>query len=90
MRIIFDPVKREKTLIERGLDFARAGSVFAGISLTTDDCCQDYGETRCITIGHLDDRIVLVVWTLRDGARRIISMRKANEREIEKYTQRLG
>lgn len=90
MRIIFDPAKREKTFIERGLDFARAGDVFTGVTVTMEDNRQDYGETRCITVGYLDNRIVVIVWTRRGEARRIISMRKANEREIAKYTQELG
>ena len=34
MLIEFDTEKRDKTLAERGLDFARAGEVFAGVSVT--------------------------------------------------------
>ena len=67
---------------------ARAGEVFAGATLTVEDDRQDYGEDRFITIGHLDERTVILVWTLRNGARRIISMRKANEREQALYTPR--
>ena len=33
MRITFDPAKRDKTLVERGLDFADAEIVFAGVTL---------------------------------------------------------
>ncbi|MGX9714612.1 BrnT family toxin [Janthinobacterium lividum] len=90
MRITFDAVKREKTLRERGLDFARARVVFDGLTITLPDQRQDYGEPRFITAGWLDERLVLLVWTPRGRARRIISMRKANEREIDKYKQSLG
>ena len=38
-----------------------------------------------ITVGVLDQRLVVLVWTLRGEARRIISMRKANEREKAFY-----
>ncbi|MGK5076274.1 BrnT family toxin [Janthinobacterium sp. ZB1P44] len=90
MRITFDAVKREKTLRERGLDFARARVVFDGLAITLPDQRQDYGEPRFITAGWLDERLVVLVWTPRGRARRIISMRKANEREIDKYKQSLG
>lgn len=90
MRITFDAVKREKALRERGLDFARAREVFDGLTITLPDQRQDYGEPRFITAGWLDERLVVLVWTPRGLARRIISMRKANEREIDKYKQSLG
>lgn len=89
MRIAFDAAKRDKTLMERGLDFARAVEVFDGLNVTMADDRQDYGERRLITVGRLEGRIVVVVWTPRGAVRRIISMRKANEREIARYSQRL-
>ncbi len=67
---------------------ARAGDVFAGSTLTVEDDRRDYGEHRFITVGFLDSEMVVVVWTLRGDARRIISMRKANERERELYYPR--
>ena len=67
---------------------ARADEVFAGATLTVEDDRQDYGEDRFITIGFLDGRMVVVVWTPRSGMHRIISMRKANEREEALYTPR--
>ncbi|MBP7392707.1 MAG: BrnT family toxin [Zoogloea sp.] len=85
MRIEFDTEKRDKTLLERGLDFACAGEVFAGATVTLEDARQNYGEVRFITVGTLDGRMVVLVWTPRGEARRIISMRKANERELAHY-----
>ena len=84
----FDAAKRAATLQARGLDMARAGEVFAGATLTVEDDRQDYGEDRFITIGFLDGAMVVLVWTLREGAQRIISMRKANERERTLYGPR--
>jgi uncharacterized protein len=46
MDISFDPAKRDKTLAERGLDFADAGLVFAGVTATVQDMRRDYGEDR--------------------------------------------
>ncbi|AOV98544.1 Protein of uncharacterised function (DUF497) [Edwardsiella tarda] len=90
MKIEYDQNKREKTLLERGIDFARAGEIFAGMHFTAEDCRQDYGEIRKITVGKLDARIVVMVWTPRGNVRRIISMRKANEREIKRFEKYLG
>ena len=88
--IEFDPDKRDRTLAERGLDFACAREVFAGPHLDWPDTRIDYGEDRYITFGARAGCMVVMVWTPRGEARRIISMRKANEREIEKHAHRLG
>ena len=85
MRVEFDLAKREVTLTERGLDFADAVSVFNGRSITFEDERRAYGESRFITIGELGERMVVVVWTPRGDARRVISMRRANEREQALY-----
>ena len=90
MQFEFDTNKRDKTLVERGLDFARVAEVFAGRNLTRRDDRIDYGEDRFVTAGWFDGHIVLVVWTPRGDAHRIISMRKANERESKKLAPYLG
>ena len=90
MVVEFDENKRRFTLDVRGLDMARAGEVFAGATLTVADDRKDYGEDRFITIGFLDGSMVILAWTPRDGAHRIISMRKANERERAHCTPRFG
>ena len=90
MAITFDPIKRDRTLAERGLDFADAEQVFAGPLVENPDDRFDYGEPRFITVGYLNERMVVVVWTPRGEDQHIISMRKANDREQEKYREQLG
>ena len=90
MQIEFDSAKRNATLVERGLGFARATDLFAGQHFTAIDDRFAYGEQRFFTVGWLDDREVVVTWTPRGEVRRIISMRKANEREKTRYANRLG
>jgi uncharacterized DUF497 family protein len=90
MQIEFDPDKRARTLLERGLDFARVEEVFAVRHFTAEDVREAYGEPRYITVGALDGRMVVLVWTPRGEVRRIISMRKANEREQARYAHRVG
>ena len=81
MRVTFDPAKREKSLAERGLDFADAALVFAGVTLEIEDTRKDYGEIRVICNGRLEGRMVVVGYTPRGADRHVFSMRKANERE---------
>lgn len=90
MQIEFDPDKRNKTLRERGLDLAHASQVFASANVTAEDARFDYGEPRFTTAGVLDGRMVVLVWTPRGEVRRIISMRKANDREKAFYARHLG
>ena len=75
--ISFDPAKRDKTLSERGLDFADAVHVFAGLTFEVEDTRRDYGETRIICFGYLAARM----YTPRGAVRHVFSMRKANEHE---------
>jgi uncharacterized DUF497 family protein len=88
--IEFDNTKREITLFTRGLDMARANEVFDKSHLDQIDVRKDYGEARIRTFGYLDKRPVFIIWAYRGNIRRIISMRRANEREIQKYEGRLG
>lgn len=88
--IEFDEVKREITLFTRGLDMARANEIFASPHMDKHDDRKNYGETRMITFGFLDHLSVVLVWTYRGKTKRIISLRRANEREIKKYIERLG
>jgi len=90
MRITFDPAKRDLTLEHRGLDFARAGEVFAGLTATVADERFDYGEERFITAGHLDGRLIVMVWTKRGEARHIISMRHCHAKEEKIWRRRMA
>ena len=67
---------------------ARAAEVLTGATLTVEDDRRDYGEDRYITVGFLESSMVVLVWTPRNDAYRIISMRKANERERRLYRGR--
>lgn len=85
MKIEFDTGKRADTLRKRGLDMAQAAEIFAAEIFTAEDIRVDYGEQRFMTIGSLEGRMVALIWTPRGSARRIISLRKANEREQAQY-----
>ena len=90
MEISFDPLKRDATLQERGLDFADAGTVFEGPTFTFEDTRFVYAERRFSTFGLLNGRMVVLIWSETEDGRRIISMRKANDREQARYRHRMG
>lgn len=90
MRLSYDPVKRQKTIDERGLDFDDALFVFAGITVEMEDQRKDYGERRLICYGFLDGRLVVVGYTPRGLVRHIFSMRKANDREQTRLAPYFG
>jgi uncharacterized DUF497 family protein len=90
VKITYDPAKRASNLAKHGLDFEDCIEVFAGITLVQPDLRSGHSEPRFTTFGLLKSRLVIVIWTPREGSRRIISMRKANDREKKNYRQRLG
>ena len=81
MRITFDPIKRSRTLADRGLDFDDAAIVFHVVTVEVEDLRKNYGERRIICYGLLSGRLVVIGYTPRGTTRHIFSMRKANDRE---------
>ena len=81
--------KKPTNFKKRGLRFEDAGLVFESKTVTFLDDRKDYGENRYVTLGQLAKRVVVMVHTQRDEKIRIISLRKANEREKKIYHERL-
>jgi uncharacterized protein len=90
MGITYDPVKRARTLQERGLDFEDAPIVFAGLSVEVEDTRRDYGELRMICYGKLEGRLVAVGYTPRGADRHVFSMKTANTREQDRLAPYFG
>jgi uncharacterized protein len=86
----YDATKREKTLTERGLDFADAGKLFDGPTLTLLDDRRDYGESRFQTYGLVGQRLLMVVWTRVVRIATSFPMRKCNAREKARFQARLA
>jgi uncharacterized DUF497 family protein len=91
MKYEWDEAKNRSNLAKHGLDFADAEQVLGGSCVTFVDSRFDYGEKRLTTLGLLAGRLVVIAHAPRGGdATRIISMRKANQREQKIYQKRLG
>jgi uncharacterized protein len=87
--ITWTEAKRAQTLRERGLDFAKGGEVFAGRHATRATHGGKAAEQRFITAGFLDNRLIVMVWTPRGGARHIISMRHAHAKEQKLWQEEM-
>jgi len=90
MSITYDPDKRARALLDRGLDFEDAPIVFAGLTVEVEDTRKDYGEVRMICYGKLEGRLVVIGYTPRGADRHIFSMRKANRREQDRLAPYFG
>lgn len=81
-----DPDDCDACFRERGFDFAYATAAFRDPGRVVRAAARDTpGEIRCILSGYIDGRLFVVVYTLRFGVRRIISARKANDREVRRH-----
>ena len=85
MNIEWDDAKRNKVLAERGLDFADVALIDWDRAITIEDTRQPYAEARFVTYGAIRGRLCVIAWCYRGNALRVISMRKANTREVRRY-----
>jgi uncharacterized DUF497 family protein len=85
MLIQFDTAKNDRNIAERGLSFEQAAAFDFGSARIWQDTRKDYPEVRFIALGYLGDRLhVLCFAHIPDGLR-VISFRKANDREGAKH-----
>jgi len=77
--------KRQANIISHGVDFATAVDFDWSTALETRDDRNNYGEERFIVLGAINSRLHVMIYTMRDDNIRIISLRKANQREVKYY-----
>lgn len=85
MDVEWDEAKRQENLRRHGLDFVGAERIFGGDIVTVEDTRHSYGEPRWVTVGRLEGRIVVLVYTERNDKLRCISLRKATRYEQRSY-----
>ena len=83
----FDPDKDASNQAKHGVSLADAGLIDWNAALVWADERKAYGETRLVALAPIDDRLFCCVYVERDGQRRIISLRKANKREVMFYVE---
>jgi len=81
----WDEAKRQSNLNNHGVDFADAASL--NWHTATFETQFVSGEKRILAYAPRDQRLYAIVYTMRGTTIRIISLRKANKREVVKYVQ---
>lgn len=89
MRYEWDENKRIWTLLKHDVDFIDAEKFQWNSAKVTIDNRHTYNEERYVAIGFIEDRLHVMAFTLRDGSIRIISLRKANKREVDNYEENI-
>ena len=85
MPVTYDPAKSERNEAERGLAFGRAEEFDWSTALIVEDTRKDYDEKRYQALGMIGECLYMLVFTPRDGAVHVISLRRANHRERTRH-----
>lgn len=85
--ISFDPTKSDRNVQERGLPFTMAQDFEWDSAVIEEDVRVDYGERRYPAFGYIGDRLFALAFTPRAKKIHVISLRKANSREVKRYAE---
>jgi uncharacterized DUF497 family protein len=83
----FDPAKNASNIASRGLSFELVEQMEWATALIQEDTRKAYGERRFQVLGFIGERLHAVVFTPREGKVHVISLRKANSREVKRYAK---
>jgi uncharacterized DUF497 family protein len=83
----WDSEKRKSNTTKHGVEFSAVADFDWESALTASDDRRDYGESRFFSIGFIGERLHVLVWAERGERVRIISLRKANAREVKHYVK---
>jgi uncharacterized protein len=83
----FDPAKEARNLAQHKVSLALAVHVLATRIGEIEDTRRDYGERRIVAFGYLGARLHCTVYTMRGPTLRVISPRRANRKEMQRWQQ---
>jgi uncharacterized DUF497 family protein len=89
VRYVYDPAKDRANRAKHGVSLALAEILFAGPHVSVTDDRFEYGEVREVAFGLISDRLFVCVYADWEAERRVISLRKANRREVKRYGESL-
>ncbi|MBI5141691.1 MAG: BrnT family toxin [Nitrospirae bacterium] len=87
MIITFDRAKDASNIEKHSVSLADAADFEWASAVTWPDQRREYGEQRLVGLGYIGNRLFNVVFVDRGDERRIISLRKANSREVKRYAK---
>ena len=85
MNFIFDPQKDATNAAKHGVSLATAALLDWDTALIWPDLRKDYGEIRYGALAEFNGRLYFVAYTDIAEGRRVISLRRANRREVIRY-----
>ena len=83
----WDETKRLLNYDKHGVDFSEVVDFEWDVALVMADNRRDYGEERYLAYAPIGSRLYAMVFTIQNGKKRIISLRKSNIRELKKYVE---
>jgi uncharacterized DUF497 family protein len=87
MAIAWDETKRASNIAKHGVDFASAVAFDWVAALVRADTRKDYGEPRLVAMAPIGMRLHVMVFTVERRTVRVISLRKANSKEFDRYAR---
>ena len=87
MNYEFNPDKDESNLDKHGLSLVEVNDFEWETAVVREDTRKQYAEQRFEAIGYIGNRLHVMVFCLRANAVRVISLRKANPREVKNYAE---
>jgi uncharacterized protein len=87
VEISFDPAKSERNETDRNLPFTLVEQLDWSGAIIEEDVRKNYGERRYRVLGLIGDRLHTIVFTPRADKVHVISLRKANQREVKRYVE---
>lgn len=89
MEITYDTNKNAINIEKHGVSLSDAGLLEWDLLWVEQDKRHDYDEIRMLGFAPIGSRVYCIVYTDRGDARRIISLRKANRREVKCYANKV-
>lgn len=83
----FDPKKDKSNLAKHGISLAEAENFDWETAIVREDTRRRYAEPRFTAAGLIEERLHVMVFCFRAGNVRVISLRKANSREVKQYAK---
>lgn len=87
MSVSFDSNKNKRNIEQRGLSFDQVADLDWDNAWIYQDERNEYNEIRFVAYSMLDKRLHFVCFTETKDGIRVISFRKANNREVKRYEQ---
>jgi uncharacterized DUF497 family protein len=90
MKYTYDAKKDGVNLLKHQISLEQAAHLDWHDALIWQDRRQDYGEARQAALVPMKQRLYFIAFVDRKAVRRVISLRRANKRELDRYEQEIN